>query len=135
MQFVDANIFLRYLTKDDPIKAQACYELFKKAERSEVTLTTSEAVIAEIVYVLSSSRLYGLSREDVRVRLLPLLALPGLRLTDRTIYLRALEIYAAYHLDFEDALAIAHMEHQGITEIYSYDRDFDSVVQVKRIEP
>ena len=38
MPFVDTNIFLRYLTKDDPDKAQACFELFKRAEANQVTL-------------------------------------------------------------------------------------------------
>lgn len=47
----------------------------------------------------------------------------------------ALELYAAHDLDFEDALAVAHMERQDIAEIYSYDRDFDGVAQVGRLEP
>lgn len=51
MTFVDTNIFVRYLTKDDPAKAQACYELFKQAAANQITLTTTEAVIAEIVYL------------------------------------------------------------------------------------
>ncbi len=54
MEFVDTNIFIRYLTKDDPREAQACFELFQKAQRRGVQLTTSEAIIAEVVYVLSS---------------------------------------------------------------------------------
>jgi predicted nucleic acid-binding protein len=37
MPFVDTNIFLRYLTKDDPDKAQACFELFKRAEANQIT--------------------------------------------------------------------------------------------------
>lgn len=135
MYFVDTNIFLRYLTNDDPVKAKACFELFSKADRNEIALTTSETVIAEIVYILSSKRLYGLSNEDVRMRLLPLLTLTGLKLSDRNIYLRALEIYAMHNIDFEDALAVAHMEGQGIEEIYSYDRDFDKVVNIRRLEP
>ncbi len=54
MPFVDTNIFLRYLTRDDPDKAQACFELFKRAEANQITLTATETVIAEVVYVLSS---------------------------------------------------------------------------------
>jgi predicted nucleic acid-binding protein len=31
MQFVDTNIFIRHLPRDDPDKAQACFELFQRA--------------------------------------------------------------------------------------------------------
>ena len=135
MQFVDANIFLRYLTRDDPEKAQACLALFQQAERGEVTLFTTETIIAEIVYVLSSPRLYNLSRQDVRNRLMPLLTLPGLRMSKRSVALRALELYESHNVDFEDALAAAHMEQLGIETIISYDRDFDRFPQVTRAEP
>ncbi|MFN8489868.1 MAG: PIN domain-containing protein [Caldilineaceae bacterium] len=135
MQFVDTNIFLRHLTGDDLSKAQACLTLFKQAQQNQIQLTTSETVIAEIVYILSSKTLYNLSREQIRVRLDPLLSLPGLKLPYRQTYQRALELYVSHSIDFEDALAIAHMERDGISEIYSYDRDFDKTSSVKRLEP
>jgi predicted nucleic acid-binding protein len=135
MQFIDANVFIRHLTRDDPEKAQACLELFQKAMRKEVTLTTSQAVIAEVVYVLSSKQLYSLSPQTIRGLLYPLLSLPGLKLPYRKMYLRAIDLYATYPMDFEDALAVAQMERQGINEVYSYDRDFDEVPGITRLEP
>jgi len=135
MQFVDTNVFLRYLVNDDPTKAKKCLDLFLQAKSNTVSLSTSEAVIAEVVYVLASKRLYNLGRTDVVARLRPMLVLPGLKLPQRTLLLRALEIYAAYVVDFEDALSKAHMERQDIKEIYSYDTDFDQMEGVTRIEP
>jgi predicted nucleic acid-binding protein len=135
MQFIDANIFIRHLTRDDPEKAQACFDLFRRAERNEVKLTTSEAVIAEVVYVLASKQLYNLPREQIRGLLRPLVSLPGLKLPQRRMYLRALDLYAAYAIDFEDALLVAQMERQKVTEVYSYDRDFDQVDGITRLEP
>ena len=41
----------------------------------------------------------------------------------------------AASLDFEDALAVAHMEQLGISRIVSCDRDFDRVAGVRRTEP
>jgi predicted nucleic acid-binding protein len=135
MPFIDTNIFLRYLTKDDPDKAQACFELFKQAEANQVTLTATETVIAEVVYVLSSKRTYNLPRDQIRARLYPLLTLQGLRLPQRQTALRALDLYVAYEIDFEDALIVAHMERGANRDVYSYDRDFDQMPGVKRLEP
>lgn len=134
-RFVDTNIFLRYLTRDDPRKAEACLRLLKQAEANEVTLTTSETIIAEVVFVLASPRLYNLPRQDVHARLTPLLTLEGLKLPQRSKFLRALDLYAAHRIDFEDALTIAETEQGQIEELYSYDTDFDSVAGVTRLEP
>lgn len=134
-QFVDTNIFLRYLIKSDPDKTQACYELFKRAERNEVTLTTSEAVIAEVVFVLSSKRHYQLGREEIKQKLYPIISLRGLKLPQRRDFLKALDYYAKSSLDFEDCLTIAHMERQRLSELYSYDQDFDQIQKIERIEP
>jgi predicted nucleic acid-binding protein len=38
-------------------------------------------------------------------------------------------------LDYEDALAVAHMERLKATGLYSYDADFDRVPGVTREEP
>ena len=56
MKFVDTNIFIRYLTRDDESKAQACYKLFQQVREGDEELFTTETVIAEIAYVLSSPR-------------------------------------------------------------------------------
>ena len=78
---------------------------------------------------------YNLPRDQIRARLYPLLTLRGLRLPQRQTVLRALDLYVAYEIDFEDALIVAHMERQAIRELYSYDRDFDQVPGVNRQEP
>jgi predicted nucleic acid-binding protein len=137
MQFIDANIFVRYLTKDDPQKAESCFRLFEKAKHNEVELTTSEAVIAEVVYILSSKRLYKVSRQEIRIRLYPLLSVPGLRLLHKRQLLRALDLYSSNNIDFEDALSVAIMERQAITDIYTYDKDFDRIrgSTINRLEP
>lgn len=137
MRFLDTNVILRYLTNDDEEKARNCYELLQRVQRGEEELFACEAVVAESVYVLSSPRLpYQLTHEEIRVRLLPVLSLRSLRIPDKRVVLRALDIYAAYEfLDFEDALAVAHMEREGAGEIVSYDRDFDRVPSVRRAEP
>lgn len=134
-QFLDTNIFLRYLTGDDVQKHQACLALFQQAEQNQVSLVTSEAVIAEVVYVLSSPKHYQLSRSRIQVALSRLLILSGLKVPQRQVCLRALDLYTKHNLDFEDCLCLAHMEQQHLTQIYSYDRGFDRIAGITRLEP
>ena len=137
MRFLDTNVILRYLTRDDERKAEACHRLFQRLSRGEEEIFTCEAIVTEVVYVLSSRRApYRLGHEEIRARLVPILTLRGLRLPQKRVYIRALDIYASMpFLDFEDALAAAHMERQGVTEIVSYDKDFDMVAGLQRVEP
>lgn len=136
MRFLDTNIILRYLTKDDEHKAAACFALLQRAKTGEEELAITEAMVTELVYVLSSRAHYHLSHEEVRSRLTPILTLRGLRLPKKRLYLRALDLYGAYpFLDFEDAITIAYMENLGITDLYSYDADFDRIPLVRRLEP
>jgi predicted nucleic acid-binding protein len=136
VRFLDTNVILRYLTRDDPVKAAACLSLLQRVGAGQEQVATCEAVITEVAYVLSSRRQYGLSHAEVSARLRPILALRGLRLPHKRMYSRALDIYAMQPaLDFEDAVIIAHMERQGVAELYSYDSDYDRVGGVSRVEP
>ncbi len=127
MEFMDTNVILRYLTRDDQAEAQRCYELFQRVKRKEIELVTSESVLAEVVYVLSSRSLYNQPRENIRALLLPIVSLAALKIPNRRTFLRALEYYASTRLDFEDALSIAHMERLKIDTLVSYDEDFGRV--------
>lgn len=137
MRFLDTNVILRFLTRDDEKKAEACFQLLQSAERGDEELVTCEAVIAEVVYVLSSPRSpYRLSHAEVRDRLVPIVSLRGLKLLRKRVYLDALDLFAdSSFLDFEDALSVVHMKQKGITKNFSYDRDFDRVPGMQRIEP
>jgi predicted nucleic acid-binding protein len=88
-EFVDANIVNWLLTSDDPRKAERCLALFQRAQRGEVTLVTSESIIAEITFVLSSKATYGIARGMVAAALRPVLANPGLKVAHKRSIFRA----------------------------------------------
>jgi predicted nucleic acid-binding protein len=134
-KFVDTNIFIRFLTNDDKVKAKKCFDLFQKAKDKEVILTTTESILSEVVYILSSKRLYKLSSKEIYDLFFPIINLAGLKIGFKKIILEALEIYAREKVDFEDALSAAFMKREKIKEIYSYDRDFDRFSFIKRKEP
>jgi predicted nucleic acid-binding protein len=134
-RFLDTNILLRYLTRDDENKAQACLALLLRVEQSKEVVVTSDFVIFETVFVLQSPRQYGLPRERIRQLLEPIIALRGLRLPRKSLYARAFDLYCQRNISFADAFNAAYMESRGLTEVYSYDTDFDRVDGITRVEP
>lgn len=134
-RFVDTNIFLRVLIPDDARKLERCLALFEAAERGDAALTTSESVIAEIVYVLRSPAVYGLARSDLAARVRPLLQVRGLHIDHRPAILAALDLYEQSNLSFEDCLSVQHVLRQGLEGIYSYDRGFRPALGIRRFEP
>ena len=133
MRFIDTNIFLRFLTNDDPEKAQGCEKLFKKAIKDGAQLFTSELVIAEIIWVLESY--YGLSKEDVKEKVEKILNTKNLFCPNKDILYESLGLYLFKNIDFIDAYNALIMRQNSISEIYSYDSDFDRIENIKRIEP
>lgn len=135
MRYLDANVILRYLTQDNPVQGQRAYAFLQKVEAGEIEATTTEAVLAEVVHVLSSKVLYNLPRAEIATRLGAVIALKGLRVRGKGVYLRALDVYATTRLDFVDALLVAHVEHAKGATIVSFDRDYDKIASVTREEP
>jgi predicted nucleic acid-binding protein len=135
MKFLDTNVIIRYLTKDDPDKAARAYHFLLDVEKGKEQVQTSEAVIAEVVHVLSSKRMYNYPRLDVVKKLLPVLQLKGLQIESKKMYTEALTIYAQTTIDFVDALIVAKMHHAGIETLVSFDHDFDDFPFIKREEP
>lgn len=135
MKFVDANVFIRAVTQDDMAKSERCIALFEAAERGEVELFTSESVLAEVVFVLSSPALYRLPRHEVAALVRPFIEAKGLRMDFKNSMLAALDLYERTNLDFEDTLSVQHVLRKRLDAIVSYDRDFSLAVGVVREEP
>ena len=133
-RFIDATVFLQYLTQDQE-RFKSCLALFKEAEQNANSLVTSETVIAEVVAVLSSPKHYSLPRQKIQITLSRLLLLPGLKLPNRNVLLRALALFTKQELAFEDCLSLAHMEHHDIQQLYSYNQSFDALTEIERVEP
>jgi predicted nucleic acid-binding protein len=133
--FLDTNIILRFLTGDDPEKQAASRTLFERIEQKELTVYAPDSVIGDAVFVLASKSHYSKSREEIRAMLFPLVSLEGFKIAHRRTLLRALDLYAAYPIDFSDAFLKATMEAENASVIYSYDTDFDRFPDITRREP
>jgi predicted nucleic acid-binding protein len=118
--FVDANLFLRYLTNDIPAQAEALERLLRRAEAGEVTLVTNAMVVAEIVWTLESY--YGLSPADIRAKVWAMLNTPGLEVAEAELVGSAVDVYAEQNVDFIDAYNAGWMKQRDITTICTFDR-------------
>jgi predicted nucleic acid-binding protein len=133
--FVDTDVIIRLITGDDPVKQTAAEALFRQVANGTLMLRAPDTVIADAVYVLASPNLYRRDRSRIRDQLGFLLRLPNFKVHNKRLLLRALDIFAGTSLDFGDAMLVATMRRRGSSDLYSYDRDFDHVVGVRRLEP
>ena len=132
--FINTNFFIRYLTNDDPHKADKVEALLDAAAAGKVKLVTAEMVIAEIVWGLESA--YGLKNVAIAPMISAILATPGLHVSNKAIVAKALPMYAGLNIDFVDAYIAAFMESAGISDIYSFDtKHISRVGKIKRLEP
>src|SRR5579883_135713 len=131
--FLDTNILLRYLTRDDEQKARRALDLLLKVEQGEEKVITSPLVIFEVVFTLQSY--YKIPRQQIRVLVLPIISLRGLQLPGKSVYYRAFDLYVSKNISFADAYNAAYMLSEKVSHVYSWDRDFDKIDGLTRIEP
>ncbi len=132
--FVDTNIFLRFLTDDQPEMAEKCQRLFKKAMAGEIRLVTSLLVIAEIVWTLES--FYKLEKRDVADKVTKILLTPNIECPESEVLLPALDFYASRNVDFIDAYHAFALKERGLTRIVTFDRKhFKRAEWLEIVEP
>jgi len=131
--YVDTNVLLRFITgapKDHALEAK---QLFTAAEQGAVRLIVDELTVAEAVWVLAS--FYKFSKGQINEVLIPILANPGIAMTDKRGVLLALALYAELNVDFIDALLSVHMQRAKVPDLVSYDKHFDRLPGVQRRTP
>ena len=133
MRFLDTTIFIRFLTDDVPEKVDACEEIFKKAVEKQETLFTTDLVIAEIVWVLES--FYELPKNEIQDKVEKILNTPNLICPHKDLILSALILYSEKNIDYIDAYNALILKENGIEELYSYDKHYDRIDWLTRLEP
>jgi uncharacterized protein len=133
VRFLDTNVLLRLLTRDDSEKADRALHLMLQVERGEERTATSPLVMFEVIFTLQ--KFYGVPRSRIRDLTLPIISLRSLELQGKDTFKRALDIYVHHNVSFVDAFNAAWMEMRGIREIYSWDADYDRLPGVTRVEP
>ncbi len=131
--FADTNIFLRLLTGDDPVQSAAAAEFIGRVIAGEAEAYATVAVVLELVWTLESY--YGLGRGEVAEKITLLLNTRRLGVENRDLVEEALEHYKSSKADFVDCYNAAFAALTGDGTVLSYDRDFDKLTGVTRLEP
>ena len=133
LPFLDTNIFLRHLRADHPDHSPKATAYLTRIEQGEFKARTAETVIFETVYTLQ--RLYRQPKAAIRDALLPLIELPGIVLPSKRRFRETFDLYVNLNLPFADAYHAVLMKHLKLTEMVSFDRDFDRIPGITRVEP
>lgn len=131
MFFIDANIFLEVELADE--RSDECKELFSKIYKNQTKVMTSDFVVYTCLLQIENKS----SIDKMRNFIIFLDNMSGIEIhspTYETIYI-AFEIMKKYKLDFDDARVVAIMTALGIKELVSFDKHFDKVKEIKRLEP
>ena len=131
--FIDTNILLRYLTADDPEKFERCKELFKQALEKKIILLTSDMVIAELIWTLNS--FYKVPKDEIIEKVTIIINTPNLKVPNKKLLSEVLVLFSQENIDYIDAYNAVFMKNNGCAQIFSYDKDFDRIENIKRIEP
>jgi predicted nucleic acid-binding protein len=132
--FVDTNLFVRYLTDDDPEKADRVESLLGEASEGKVRLVTADLVLVELIWVLESS--YNLKPAEIAPMIRAILATQGIEVINGALMAKVIDHYEGKNIDIMDGYIAVLMEKLNITDIYSFDRKHLSRLDnLKRIEP
>ena len=131
--FLDTNVFLRPVVKDNATQTDHCERLITSVAEGEVEAFTSLLVLAEFIWV--SQKVYKIKKEETTKALEGILSIKNLTIDDRIDPLRAVGLYKNSSAKFIDTLIASHvLVVQQKAKIVSYDTDFDKL-KVERVEP
>lgn len=125
---IDTDILIRFLTNDDENKAKR----FEKFLRSGKKARILDVTVAEIYWVLLSS--YGFSKNKVILGLESLIGKKSIN-CNRKVLRQTIKILKKGKISFVDAYTAATSLIQDEGVIMSYDKGFDKLPGVKRVEP
>ena len=117
---LDANVLIRFLTRDHEEHYFKSVEIFREIESGKVEAMLMDFILAEVIYVLK--RIYKYEKSEISSTLKKLLLYKHLYTENKLVTFEALDIYANKNIDFADSLLCAKKKLEGF-EIVSFDKD------------
>ena len=132
VEVIDANVVLRYVVDDGDQATRAGVLL--QAEKEEKTLLLPDLALADIVWVLE--KVYKTPRVEIKDTVSVLLSVRGLKFSaGKALVADALVLYAEKNIDWCDAFIATQMAGMKLGTIYSFDKHFDRIPGIQRVEP
>ncbi len=132
--FLDTNVILRHVLGDNPDQSPRATEFFRQIATGNRGVETSHLVVLESVFTLE--KLYRMPRDAIRDALWPLLSLSGIALANKQDFGAIFDLYVDRHsLSFADCYHVELVRRLDPPQIISFDRGFDRVPDITRIEP
>ncbi len=131
--YLDANVLLRFLTKNPPAMAEKARAILAAASEGQVRLVLLPVVLAEVVWTLSS--FYSYDRAQIGDGLIPLLTVKGLEVKDKDAQAMALSLYRDHNIDFVDAMVAAYALVEVPQRVCTFDHDFRRIPGLEILTP
>jgi predicted nucleic acid-binding protein len=129
---LDTSIVIRYVTGEPAAAAERARGLFAAAEAGRLELILTDVAFIETGFVLW--RALNLGRSVVIAYLDSLLQAPGVVPEHREVLQKCLELFQRHSIGLVDAYLAAGTMAAGVDGVASFDRDFDRVPGLRRIE-
>jgi len=137
LRFIDASVFLYAFLKPKKVLSKNMLELKENAKRILTRINEGEDVITTVVHLSEIANILETRTSKVKSAeyIEAILSKQTIHVYDVDVASYAEAVLKAKEegLGVNDALALIFMEKLGISEIYSFDKDFDKIKWVKRI--
>jgi uncharacterized protein len=131
--FLDTDVILRHVLSDNPDQSPKATEYLRQIAAGNRSVLISDLVVFESVFTLE--KFYRMPRQAIREALLPLLSLSGIALANKQNYHAVFDHYVHRHsLSFADCFHVELVRRLDPPQIVSFDRVFDRVPEITRIE-
>ena len=127
-KFVDTNIFIEILMRNGP-KSDRALKLLESGN----PLWTTILAIAEIEWVLRDW--FALPKEQVVDYLKRILSYQSVEIAERRRLVAAVALYEKEHIDWTDCYSLVIISEKKQSDLYSFDKDFDKIPGINRLEP
>ena len=132
ISMLDTNVIVRFLVGEKNEKFKGVFDFFMRIEQGKINVELKLIVLFQTIFVLKSY--YRVPKDRIINAIMGLLKLSGLKIKDKRIIERMLELWASNNIEIVDAYLIACLEKDSQNILYSYDKDFDKF-KINRIEP
>lgn len=129
--YVPTNVLVRFIVGQPPDLYEKSVALMKAVEEGDVTLRVDEIIAAEVVWVLKS--VYKFTAQEIATAFLGILSQDGVVVSD--VVISALALFGSQGISFGDALLAARMQQSGVARVFSFDKHFDRIPGIRRLEP